>query len=157
MECLDKVPVAWRADLAGPSALAADRDAQHRLNELPGSDPGYRETWQESVEDKGDRFLVGELCEARSCCNQHRYVAFSWNKDAVRGLYVQVPDGLPSGKSPSRHASFRWLGEPDDEVRRILDEQLKADPNWYRDQREPGPPMGRGTRGPGCSASSGAA
>ncbi|HIC1674763.1 TPA: Ivy family c-type lysozyme inhibitor, partial [Escherichia coli] len=34
-------------------------------------------------------------------------------------------------KSPSKHASFRWLGKPEPAVQKILDEQLKADPNWY--------------------------
>ncbi|MGP6312205.1 Ivy family c-type lysozyme inhibitor, partial [Pseudomonas aeruginosa] len=24
-----------------------------------------------------------------------------------------VPEGLPQDKSPSKHASFRWLGKPD--------------------------------------------
>ncbi|MNP20425.1 Inhibitor of vertebrate lysozyme precursor [compost metagenome] len=119
-----------------------------------GSDPAYREAWQalveeesrlpewvmnltgtappmRAVEDEGDKFLVGQLCEARNCSNQRLYVAFSWNKEDAWALYVQVPDGMPSDKSPSRHASYRWLGEPDEEVRRILDEQLKADPNWY--------------------------
>ncbi|NWL79681.1 hypothetical protein DM872_22795 [Pseudomonas taiwanensis] len=140
--------------LASAQALAADTDAQHRLNELLGSDPEYQDTWQElvrdesrlpewvmnlsgtaspmkAVEDEGDKFLVGELCEANNCFNQRLYVAFSWNKEDAWALYVQLPDGLPSDKSPSRHASYRWLGEPDEEVRRILDEQLKADPNWY--------------------------
>lgn len=149
-----KAVTALLLGLAGAQALAADTDAQHRLNELLGSDPEYQETWQElvkdesrlpewvmnlsgtappmkAVQDKGDKFLVGELCEARNCFNQRLYVAFSWNKDDDWALYVQLPEGLPSDKSPSRHASYRWLGEPDEEVRHILDEQLKADPNWY--------------------------
>jgi hypothetical protein len=154
MDSSIKAVTALLLGLAGAQALAADTDAQHRLNELLGSDPEYQETWQElvndesrlpewvmnlsgaappmkAVEDKGDKFLVGELCEARNCFNQRLYVAFSWNKDDVWALYVQLPEGLPSDKSPSRHASYRWLGEPDEEVRHILDEQLKADPNWY--------------------------
>ncbi|MDH4870722.1 hypothetical protein E8E91_07785 [Pseudomonas sp. BN515] len=73
----------------------------------------------------------------------------SRNKDDVRGLYVQVPDALPSGKSPSRHASFRWLGEPDHEVRRILDEQLKAEPNWYWRSDGTRPADGPGDQGAG--------
>lgn len=40
------------------------------------------------------------------------HVACRWNKGDVGGLYVQVLDALPSGKSSSRHASFRWLDEP---------------------------------------------
>ncbi|BAN45819.1 hypothetical protein PCA10_00870 [Metapseudomonas resinovorans NBRC 106553] len=84
-----------------------------------------------AVDDEDDKFLVGELCQAGNCSNQRLYVAFSWNKDDAWALYVQVPDGLPSDKAPSRHASYRWLGEPDQSVRRMLDEQLKADPNWY--------------------------
>lgn len=153
MDSLNKAIVALLLGVASASALAADTDAQHRLNELL-SDPAYQEAWRDvvedesrlpewvmnlsgtappmkAVEDDGDKFLVGELCEAHNCSHQRLYVAFSWNKEDAWALYVQVPDGLPSDKSPSRHASYRWLGEPDEEVRRILDEQLKADPNWY--------------------------
>jgi hypothetical protein len=85
---------------------------------------------------EGDKSLVGQLCQAQNCPNQRLCVAFSWNKEDAWALYVRVPDGMPSDKSPSRHASYRWLGEPDEEVRRILDEQLKADPNWYRGLQE---------------------
>jgi hypothetical protein len=44
---------------------------------------------------------------------------------------VQLPDGLPTDKAPSQHASLRWLGEPDEATQKLLLEQLKSDPNWY--------------------------
>ena len=47
------------------------------------------------------------------------------------GMLVEVPEGLPSDKSPTRHAQYRWLGEPDDGMKAMLQEQLKRDPNWY--------------------------
>ncbi|MBD9502565.1 inhibitor of vertebrate lysozyme family protein [Pseudomonas sp. BGr12] len=141
---------------AGAQALAAeaDKDAQYRLNELVASDPQYRDTWQsvvkdesrlpdwvmnlsgtatpmQAVDEQGDKYLVGELCEAHNCAAHRLYVAFTWDKDKAYALYVKVPENLPADKSPSKHASFRWLGEPDDSVKRILDDQLKSDPNWY--------------------------
>lgn len=141
---------------AGVHALAAeaDKDAQYRLNELVASDPQYRETWQsvikdesrlpdwvmnlsgtatpmQAVDEQGDKYLVGELCEPHNCSAHRLYVAFTWDKDKAYALYVKVPENLPADKSPSKHASFRWLGEPDESVKRILDDQLKSDPNWY--------------------------
>lgn len=131
----------------------ADTDAQFQLNELLSSDAEYRETWQalvehesrlpewvlnlsgvatpmRAVEDDGDRYLVGQLCETERC-DKRLYVAFTWDKDRAYALYVQVPAGLPADKSPSRHADKRWIGEPDETQQAILDEQLKLDPNWY--------------------------
>ncbi|MBU1329409.1 MAG: inhibitor of vertebrate lysozyme family protein, partial [Gammaproteobacteria bacterium] len=101
------------------AALAADTDGQFRLNELLASDPAYQESWQELVEDEsrlpdwvmnlsgiaspmqgldddGDKYLVGQLCEEHNCFNQRLYVAFSWDKDDAYALYVQLPDGLPT-------------------------------------------------------------
>lgn len=136
------------------AAQAADRDTVFHLNELLASDPESRAAWQELVEDEkrlpdwvmnlsgistpmlalesdDDRFLVGQLCETHNCFNQRLYVAFDWDRDNAYGLYVQVPDNLPQDRAPSEHASLRWLGEPDEEVRRLLEEQLRSDPNWY--------------------------
>lgn len=134
-------------------AVAADRDAELRLTELLSSDVQYQQTWQKvveqedrlpewvinlsgtappmtAVENEGDRYLVGELCEAHDCFNQRLYVAFSWDKDAAYALYVQLPQGLAADQAPSRHASLRWLGKPDAELQMILQERLSADPNW---------------------------
>ena len=136
------------------AALAADTDGQFRLNELLASDPAYQQSWQELVQeesrlpdwvmnlsgiaspmqgldDEGDKYLVGQLCEAHNCFNQRLYVAFSWDKDDAYALYVQLPDGLPTDKAPSQHATLRWLGEPDKAIQQLLQEQLKSDPNWY--------------------------
>ncbi|MFC5696064.1 Ivy family c-type lysozyme inhibitor [Pseudomonas sp. GCM10022186] len=79
------------------------------------------------------------------------HVAFGWNKDDVRALYVRVADGSPSAGSPGRHASCRWLGEPDGEVRRMLDEPFEADPNWHREIMEAGPSDGPTGQGAGLS------
>jgi hypothetical protein len=136
------------------AALAANTDGQFRLNELLTSDPAYQQSWQELVEeesrlpewvinlngiaspmqgvdDNGDKYLVGQLCEAHNCFNQRLYVAFSWDKDDAYALYVQLPDGLPTDRAPSQHAILRWLGEPDETTQQLLQEQLKSDPNWY--------------------------
>jgi len=46
-------------------------------------------------------------------------------------MLVDVPAGLPPGKSPTRHANYRFLGKPDDGMQALLQEQLRKDPNWY--------------------------
>ena len=137
------------------TAMAAN-DGQVRANQLLGTDPEYRETWQDTIKgeerlpdwvinlsgsgqeqmsavtEDGDKYLVGPLCESPQNCTYKRLiVAFSWDKDDAYGMLVEVPEGLPSDKSPTRHADYRWLGEPDDGMKKLLQEQLKRDPNWY--------------------------
>ena len=143
--------------LAAHAADTADTDGLFRLNELLSTDAEFRDTWQQLLEDEerlpewvtnlsgqaepmkvlmedGDKYLVGPLCDPAQCFQQRLYVAFGWDdKDVQRAyaLWVQVPKGLPADKSPSRHATYRWLGEPDEGMQALLKEQLKADPNWY--------------------------
>lgn len=143
--------------LMGSSAAAlAANDGQVRANQLLVSDPEYRETWQDTIKgeerlpdwvvnltgsseqqmsavtEEGDKYLVGPLCEAQDKCTYKRLiVAFSWDKDDAYGMLVEVPEGLPKDKSPTRHAQYRWLGKPDDGMKTMLQEQLKRDPNWY--------------------------
>ena len=137
------------------TALAAN-DGQVSANQLLGSDPEYRETWQDTIKgeerlpdwvinlsgssplqmsavsEDGDKYLVGPLCEAADKCTYKRLiVAFSWDKDDAYGMLVEVPEGLPADKSPTRHAQYRWLGKPDQGMQALLQEQLKRDPNWY--------------------------
>ncbi|ANC01060.1 MULTISPECIES: inhibitor of vertebrate lysozyme family protein [Pseudomonas] len=142
--------------VGGGSAAMAANDGQVRANQLLGSDPEYRQTWQKTIKNEerlpewvinlsgssaqqmsavtedGDKYLVGPLCESDDNCTYKRLiVAFSWDKDEAYGMLVEVPEGLPSDKSPTRHADYRWLGEPDDGMKKLLQEQLKRDPNWY--------------------------
>jgi len=142
--------------LLGGSAMAmAANDGQMRVNELLAADPQYRETWQHvvkkeerlpewvmnlsgdsqqmnAVEEDGDKYLVGPLCETPATCRSQRLiVAFSFDKDEAYALWVQVPAGLPADKSPTRHADYRFLGKPDEGMQNLLMEQLKKDPNWY--------------------------
>ena len=138
------------------TAAMAANDGQVRTSQLLGSDPEYRETWQDVVkkeerlpdwvinlsgasteqmtalEEDGDKYLVGPLCETeQSCASARLIVAFSWDKDDAYGLLVTVPAGLPADKSPSRHTDKRWLGDPDDGMKKMLEEQLKKDPHYY--------------------------
>ncbi|UVL04075.1 inhibitor of vertebrate lysozyme family protein [Pseudomonas sp. B21-047] len=145
------------ACLLGSSAAAmAANDGQVRVDQLLGSDPEYRETWQDTIKgeerlpdwvvnltgsaqeqmsavtEDGDQYLVGPLCEtAQNCTYKRLIVAFSWDKDQAYGMLVEVPEGLPSDKSPTRHAQYRFIGEPDDGMQAMLREQLKRDPKWY--------------------------
>lgn len=143
--------------LMGGSALVmAANDGQARVNQLLGSDDEYRDTWT-SVIKKEERlpdwvinlsgaseqqmnavtedkkpYLVGPLCEtAETCKSQRLIVAFSLDKEDAYAMLVDVPAGLPSDKSPTRHATYRYLGEPDEGMQSMLQEQLRKDPNWY--------------------------
>ncbi|WP_017902665.1 inhibitor of vertebrate lysozyme family protein [Pseudomonas asplenii] len=139
---------------ASAGALAAN-DGQARVNELLSSAPEYREAWQDvvrkeerlpewvmnlsgsseqmtAVEEDGDKYLVGPLCEtADSCRTKRLIVAFSFDRKHAYAMLVEVPAGLPADKSPTRHADYRFLGKPDEGMQGLLREQLKKDPNWY--------------------------
>ncbi len=142
--------------LGGSTAAMAANDGQVRATDILGSDPEYRETWQDTVkkeerlpewvlnlsgvseqqmsavEEDGDKYLVGPLCEsAGKCLNKRLIVAFRWDKEKAYAMLVEVPEGLPSDKSPTRHADYRWIGDPDEGMQALLREQLKRDPNWY--------------------------
>ena len=143
--------------LLGGSAMAmAANDGQARVNELLSSDSQYRETWQgvvkneerlpewvmnlsgtpdqqmNAVTEDGDKYLVGPLCESQDKCLNHRLiVAFSFDKKDAYAMLVDVPEGLPADKSPTRHATYRFLGKPDQGMQDLLMETLKKDPNWY--------------------------
>jgi len=143
--------------LLGSSAAAmAANDGQVHANQLLATDPEYVETWQDTlkgeerlpewvinlsgssqeqmsaVTEDGDKYLVGPLCESADNCTYKRLiVAFSWDKDDAYGMLVEVPEGLPKDKAPTRHAQYRWLGKPDDGMKAMLQEQLKRDPKWY--------------------------
>lgn len=141
--------------LGGSSLVMAANDGQTRANELLTSDPQFRETWQgvvkkeerlpewvmnlsgtaeqmNAVEEDGDKYLVGPLCEtADTCLNKRLIVAFSYDKKDAYAMLVQVPAGLPADKSPTRHADYRFLGKPNEGMQKLLMEQLKKDPNWY--------------------------
>jgi len=141
--------------LGGSAMVMAANDGQTRANELLSADPQYRETWQDvvekeerlpdwvmnlsgdaeqmtAVEEDGDQFLVGPLCESQAkCLNNRLIVAVSFDKKHAYAMLVEVPVGLPADKSPTRHATYRFLGKPDQGMQEMLMEQLKKDPNWY--------------------------
>lgn len=142
--------------LGGSAAAMAANDGQVRVSQVLAVDPEYRETWQDTIKDEerlpewvinlsgssreqmsavtedGDKYLVGPLCESDENCTYKRLiVAFSWDKDDAYAMLVEVPEGLPTDKSPTRHATYRWLGKPDDGMKALLQEQLKRDPKWY--------------------------
>lgn len=136
--------------------IAANNDGQTRANDLLSSSPEYRQTWSavvkkeerlpdwvinltgtseqqmSAVTEKGDKFLVGPLCETdKNCLNERLIVAFGFDKKDAYAMLVEVPEGLPADKSPTRHADYRFIGKPDEGMQMLLKEQLKRDPNWY--------------------------
>lgn len=148
--------IAMALSLVGSSMAMAANDGQNRVSEILSSSDEYRDTWQSvikteervpdwivnlsgvsteqmtAVAEDGDNYLVGPLCETADSCKSGRLlVAFSMDKEDAHALYVQVPAGLPADKSPTRHATYRFLGKPDDGMQQMLMEQLKKDPNWY--------------------------
>lgn len=148
--------IAMGLSIAGGTMAMAANDGQARVNELLSSGSEYRNTWQSVVESEerlpewilnlsgtspeqmsaipedGKNYLVGPLCETADSCKSGRLlVAFSMDKDDAYAMYVQVPAGLPADKSPTRHATYRFLGKPNDGMQAMLMEQLKKDPNWY--------------------------
>jgi len=151
------IPALAAALLMGGSAAAlAANDGQTRANELLQSSPEYRQAWTKVVQkeerlpewvmnlsgtseqmtattEDGDRYLVGPLCETADTCRSKRLIvaASMDDKDDIYAMLVEVPAGLPSDKSPTRHADYRFLGKPDEGVQKLLKEQLKKDPNWY--------------------------
>jgi hypothetical protein len=148
--------IAMGLSIAASTMVMAANDGQARVNELLSSSSEYRNTWKSvvkseerlpewilnlsgispeqmsAVPEDGKNYLVGPLCETADSCKSGRLlVAFSMDKDDAYALYVQVPAGLPADKSPTRHATYRFLGKPDDGMQAMLMEQLKKDPNWY--------------------------
>lgn len=148
--------IAMGLSIAASTMVMAANDGQARVNELLSSSSEYRNTWKSvvkseerlpewilnlsgispeqmsAVPEDGKNYLVGPLCETADSCKSGRLlVAFSMDKDDAYALYVQVPAGLPADKSPTRHATYRFLGKPDDGMQTMLMEQLKKDPNWY--------------------------
>lgn len=148
--------IAMALSLVGSGMAMAANDGQNRVSEILSSGAEYRDTWQSvikseervpdwiinlsgvsteqmtAVAEDGDNYLVGPLCETADSCKSGRLlVAFSMDKEDAYALYVQVPAGLPADKSPTRHATYRFLGKPDDGMQQMLMEQLKKDPNWY--------------------------
>ena len=141
--------------LGGSGMAMAANDGQSRVNELLSADSQYRESWQgvvkkeerlpewvmnlsgsaeqmNAVEEDGDKYLVGPLCEtADTCLSKRLIVAVSFDKKHAYGMLVEVPAGLPADKSPTRHAQCRFLGKPNEGMQALLMEQLKKDPNWY--------------------------
>ncbi|MFJ4144900.1 inhibitor of vertebrate lysozyme family protein [Pseudomonas sp. NPDC089734] len=142
--------------LMGGSAMAmAANDGQARVSELLSSAPEYRQTWMKVVQkeerlpewiinlsgvseqmtavtEDHDPYLVGPLCEtAETCRNKRLIVSFSLDKEKAYAMLVEVPAGLPADKSPTRHATYRFLGKPDEGMQQLLKEQLSKDPNWY--------------------------
>ena len=59
------------------------------------------------------------------------HVAWCFDKDDAYGMLVDVPEGLPADKSPTRHATYRFFGKPDQGMQDLLMETLKKDPKWY--------------------------
>ena len=117
MTTLSLKAIAAAVLLGGSGFAMAANDGQSRANELLSADPQYRETWQgvvkkeerlpewvmnlsgtaeqmNAVEEDGDKYLVGPLCEtADTCLNKRLIVAFSLDKEDAYAMLVEVPAG----------------------------------------------------------------
>lgn len=141
--------------MGGSAMVMAANDGQSRVNELLSSAPEYRTTGEgrqkeerlpdwvinlsgtsgqqmTAATEDGDNYLVGPLCETADTCKSKRLiVAFSLDKEDAYAMLVEVPAGLPADKSPTRHATYRYPGKPDEGMQKLLNEELRKDPNWY--------------------------
>lgn len=140
--------------MGGSAMVMAANDRQSRVNELLSSAPEYRTTWAKVVKkeerlpdwvinlsgaseqqmtaatEDGDKYLVGPLCETADTCKSKRLiVAFSLDMEDAYAMLVEVPAGLPADKSPTRHATYRYLGKPDEGMQKLLNEELRKDPD----------------------------
>lgn len=84
-----------------------------------------------ALEADGKRYLFGKLCEPERCSGERLLVLVDWDKDRAHALYVRLPAALPSDRAPSGHATLRWLGEPDEQLQQLLQEQLALEPDWF--------------------------
>lgn len=85
----------------------------------------------QALEADGKRYLFGKLCEPERCSGERLFVLVDWDKDQAHALYVRLPEAMPADRAPSRHATLRWLGEPDALLQQVLQEQLAQEADWY--------------------------
>lgn len=84
-----------------------------------------------ALEAAGRRYLFGKLCQIDDCGQERLLVLIDRDWDRAHALYVRLPEALPEDRAPSRHAYLRWLGDPNAAQRRLLEEQLSLEPDWY--------------------------
>lgn len=115
--------------------------------------PGYLSTWQKMVKGQknlpnwarrgegtsvpaenmhwqGKEYRVGNICKPHDCANNFLVVAFSANKKQSWGVRVIVADKPKALESPSKSATYQWLGKPDDGIKALLMRYIESDPNW---------------------------
>lgn len=117
------------------------------------SRPEYQQAWMQMLENEDDvpRWLrkaqgsVGtmenlvvngesvqfsEFCGLSDCTGRHLFVAFHREKLLAAALLVTVADNVSAEHYPSKYATYRWFGNPSDEMREVMLSKLRATPNW---------------------------
>ncbi|ABN83803.1 conserved hypothetical protein [Burkholderia pseudomallei 668] len=83
---------------------------------------------REQVE--GASYLVGWMCKPHDCAANQFYGVIDEDSHRMWGMLVTLPQTPGAYDAPSKYASFRWFGKPDERMKTYLQDQLKQDPNW---------------------------
>ncbi|MBO7861013.1 inhibitor of vertebrate lysozyme family protein [Burkholderia pseudomallei] len=83
---------------------------------------------REQVE--GAPYLVGWMCKPHDCAANQFYGVIDEDSHRMWGMLVTLPQTPGAYDAPSKYASFRWFGKPDERMKTYLQDQLKQDPNW---------------------------
>ncbi|AOJ10913.1 inhibitor of vertebrate lysozyme family protein [Burkholderia mayonis] len=78
----------------------------------------------------GAPYLVGWMCKPHDCAANQFYGVIDEDAHRMWGMLVTLPEMPGAYDAPSKYASFRWFGKPDERMKTYLQEQLKQDPNW---------------------------
>lgn len=88
----------------------------------------------EVINWEGQQYKVGRICKPHDCSYNFMWVAFSKDKKQVWqawGMRVSVEDKPEAINTPSKFATYQWLGRPSERVQALLKKQLEQDPNWH--------------------------
>lgn len=140
------------AGIAG-AAAAADEPAQTPTFSEAIAQSAHRAEWQRMIASEkrvpewlasdnrvsspyrreqveGASYLVGWMCKPHDCAANQFYGVIDEDSHRVWGMLVTLPETPGAYDAPSKYASFRWFGIPDERMKAYLQDQLKQDPNW---------------------------
>src|SRR5260364_30690 len=68
---------------------------------------------------------LGKIMSVARCANHIIAAAIVFTASSVT-----IKNTVDAIQNPSRYATYRWFGKPDDSIKAHLMGQLRADPNW---------------------------
>ncbi len=109
----------WKRMISGETRVPGWLASENRV-----SSP-YR---REQIE--GASYMVGWMCKPHDCAANQFYGVIDEDAHRMWGMLVTLPETPGAYDAPSKYASFRWFGKPDERMKAYLQDQLKQDPNW---------------------------